>query len=73
MNMYKYKATEGDVELYNETEREFLYGEYYDIQLQKDGDWYSIQPLTEIAYKDIVYSLKAGSGNIYPPCLMRLH
>lgn len=62
MHMYKYKATEGDVELYNDTNQEYQFGEYYDIQVQKDGQWYSLQTKNEIAFEAVAIGLKEGSS-----------
>lgn len=61
MYMEKYKATEGDVEFLNETDKELYYGEYYDLQILQDGEWYSLKPRTEFAFHQVAYSLeKAG-------------
>ncbi len=49
MLMEKYKSTEGDVEIVNTTNTEYTYGEYYDIQVQKDGVWYSLKHIIDNA------------------------
>lgn len=65
MLMEKYKSTEGDVEISNGTEKEIIYGEYYDIQVQSEGKWYSIQLPEGIAYNAIGYSVGPGETGVW--------
>lgn len=66
MQMEKYKATEGDVEITNNTDKELQYGEYYDIQVQVDEEWYSLQTLGDFAYHALAYPVAVGETRVWP-------
>jgi len=58
MYMEKYKSTEGDMEILNESEKELQYGAWYEIQKYWNGNWYSLPLMVDnAAYEDIAYLL----------------
>lgn len=65
MIMEKYKATEGEVEFFNGTEKEVTYGDYFDIQAESDGEWYSLQVPDDIAYHAVAYPIAPGQTSIW--------
>lgn len=65
MTMEKYKATEGEVEIHNGRDKEIQYGDFYDIQVQSGGEWYSIKLPDDIAYHMIAYVVEPGETGIW--------
>jgi len=66
MYMEKLKSTEGDVEIRNESGRELQYGDWYDIQVQQDGSWYSLPLIIDnAAYQDIAYPVQDQSTSVW--------
>lgn len=65
MTMEKYKATEGDVEIHNGRDKEIQFGEYYDIQMLSDGQWYCIKLPEELAYNMVAYVVEPGETRIW--------
>ncbi len=65
MYMEKYKATEGDVEFFNNTDKEIQYGDYFAIQVEKDGAWYSLTVPENIGYHAIAYVVAPGEAGVW--------
>lgn len=67
MRMEQYQSTEGEVEFVNTTDTEYIYGEYYDIQVQKDGVWYSLQYAVDgnVAFNAVGYNAAAGTTSVW--------
>lgn len=66
MYMEKYKSTEGDVEIRNEYGKELQYGDWYDIQVQQDGNWYSMPLIIDnAAYHDIAYPVQDQTTSVW--------
>lgn len=68
MYMEKYKATEGDVEIRNESGKDLEYGEWYDIQVKMDDDrWYSLAMIIDnVAYHAVAYPVKNQETSVWP-------
>ncbi len=50
--------------LQNSSGSDFEYSEYFVLEWYRDGAWYIVPPLEEIAFNDIAHILAAGSGDI---------
>lgn len=62
MNMEKYEPNQGVVEIYNGRDKEIRYGEYFDIQVLHEEQWYSLQVPEGIAYKTLAYGVEPGES-----------
>ena len=66
MYMETYKSTEGEVEICNEYGKELQYGDWYDIQVQQDGNWYSMPLIIDnAAYHDIAYPVQDQTTSVW--------
>ncbi len=66
MYMEKYKSTEGDVEIRNESGRELTYGNWYEIQVYQDGNWYNMPLIIDnAAYYDIAYTILDQTTSVW--------
>ena len=66
MYMKKFKSPEGDVEIRNEYGKELQYGDWYDIQVQQDGNWYSMPLIIDnAAYHGIAYSVQDQTTSVW--------
>ena len=66
MYMKKFKSPEGDVEIRNEYGKELQYGDWYDIQVQQDGNWYSMPLIIDnAAYHDIAYPVQDQTTSVW--------
>ncbi len=60
LNMWKYKSWEGDMILENNSGRDLVFGDGFEIQRKVDGDWYELAPIQDIAFHQVAYDLPAG-------------
>ncbi len=66
MYMKKYSSTEGDVEIRNKYGKELQYGDWYDIQIQQDEEWYSLPLIIDNAgYHDIAYPVQDQTTSVW--------
>ena len=66
MQLKNYNAAEGDVEIWNESGRELTYGDWYEIQVYQDCNWYSMPLIIDnVGYHDIGYPVQGQSSSIW--------
>lgn len=66
MYMDTYKSVEGEVKIRNEYGKKLQYGDWYDIQIQQDGKWYSLPLIVDnAAYNDIAYLVQDQSMSVW--------
>jgi len=57
MRMEKYTSFGGDVEIRNETAKEIIFGEWYEIQTEVNGKWISLPHIIEnAAFHEVAYN-----------------
>ena len=66
MYMKEYNSIKGDVEIRNEYGKELQYGDWYDIQVQQNGNWYSLPLIIDnAAYHDIAYLVQNQTTSVW--------
>ncbi len=65
MTMAKCNTSEGEVEIYNGRDKEIQYGDFYDIQVLHEGQWYSLQVPDGIAYNSIAYGVLSKESRVW--------
>ena len=66
MELAKYNSMEGEVKIYNECGKEIQYGDWYEIQVYQDGNWYSMSLIIDnVGYHDIAYPVQNQSASIW--------
>lgn len=54
-----------DFEITNNTDNQYMYSYYFDLEQFKDGQWTKVEPSEDIAVIDVEEMLEAHSTNIY--------
>lgn len=63
--LYAYPNEIG-VEIYNNTDEDILFGADYDLQILKDGEWYSLSYVIDnAAFNAVGFPVKAGDSRIW--------
>ncbi|MBR6771744.1 MAG: hypothetical protein IKM28_11080 [Lachnospiraceae bacterium] len=58
LHMEKYTSSGGTMEISNFSQKELQYGDWFDVQIQTEGKWYSLAYVVEnIAFNSIAYLL----------------
>ena len=66
MHMKNYNAAGGAVEISNESGRELIYGDWYEIQVYQDGNWCSVSLIIDnIGFHDIGYPVTDQSKSVW--------
>lgn len=62
ISMDKYKSWEGEVVLWNQTEKMYEFGDWFEIQYKAEGAWYRVPMISWFAYHDIAWMLPADEA-----------
>ena len=72
ISFVSYKKNIVTVRLKNNTDEQYIYGEYFTLQKRIDGVWYTIPPKTDFAFNDLGYVLEPG-GESEAKCDLTLY